>query len=67
MLQRPSGAAHLGLAVLVLSAGDSLVNERLLEILRSSDVTPRPVGLWEQLETQPLLWFEDVEVDGRYL
>lgn len=43
------------------------MNERLLEILRQSDVTPRPVGLWEQLETQPLLWYEDVEPDPRYL
>lgn len=34
---------------------------------RDLDVTPRPVGLWEHWETDPWIWFEDVDVDPRYL
>lgn len=67
MLRRPSGAAHLGLAVFVLSAGDPDMNERLLEQIRRLDRTPRPVGLWETVTNDPPRLAENVEPDPKYL
>lgn len=54
--------------MLVLSAGDPLVNERILEQLRRLDRTPQQIGLWETPTNDP--WpalVEDIDPDPRYL